>query len=317
MTDMHYDQYGARGAGGYHPQPQLTDQIRDRGGEFVHDLGNAIRENPVSAALIGMGVLWLFMGGSRTSLFATGREVYDGFRSSAARVGSAGYDAVNRVGSAADRFGGSVSSGMSSGTRAAGDTLSDVGARAGEGLRQAGGAIGETMGEVQAQVGQVVSSAYDTVASTAGRVVDEVSDAAYAASRAAQRTASDLSRSGADLSRTVRDNIAEVFDRQPLVLGALGLAIGAALAGVVPNTETENRLMGETSDALKDAAKTLASEQVDKAKTMAGEAMQAVRREADAHGLTPEAASQAVSGAARKVSSLADTAAEALRDKLK
>jgi hypothetical protein len=33
---------------------------------FVRDLGEAARQNPLSAALIGMGVLWLFTGG-RTS----------------------------------------------------------------------------------------------------------------------------------------------------------------------------------------------------------------------------------------------------------
>ena len=41
-------------------------------GEFVHALQDAVRENPISAALIGMGVLWMFMGGSKTSLFGGG-----------------------------------------------------------------------------------------------------------------------------------------------------------------------------------------------------------------------------------------------------
>src|ERR1700747_1782224 len=48
---------------------------RGRGsGDFVNSLQDAARENPVSAALIGMGVLWLFMGGSNTSLFGGGRK---------------------------------------------------------------------------------------------------------------------------------------------------------------------------------------------------------------------------------------------------
>lgn len=34
----------------------------EHGSNFVHDLGDAVRKNPVSAALIGMGVLWLFSG---------------------------------------------------------------------------------------------------------------------------------------------------------------------------------------------------------------------------------------------------------------
>ena len=38
-------------------------------GDFVNALQDAVRENPISAALIGMGALWMFMGGSNTSLF--------------------------------------------------------------------------------------------------------------------------------------------------------------------------------------------------------------------------------------------------------
>jgi hypothetical protein len=34
--------------------------ISERGSDFIRDLGDAARKNPLSAALIGMGVLWLF-----------------------------------------------------------------------------------------------------------------------------------------------------------------------------------------------------------------------------------------------------------------
>jgi hypothetical protein len=37
--------------------------MSEKGSEFVRDLGDAARKNPISAALIGMGVLWLFTGG--------------------------------------------------------------------------------------------------------------------------------------------------------------------------------------------------------------------------------------------------------------
>jgi hypothetical protein len=38
------------------------NDISERGSDFVRDLGEAARNNPLSAALIGMGVLWLFTG---------------------------------------------------------------------------------------------------------------------------------------------------------------------------------------------------------------------------------------------------------------
>jgi hypothetical protein len=39
------------------------NSVSENGSDFIHDLGDAVRKNPVSAALIGMGVLWLFAGG--------------------------------------------------------------------------------------------------------------------------------------------------------------------------------------------------------------------------------------------------------------
>jgi hypothetical protein len=53
------------------------------------------------------------------------------------------------------------------------------------------------------------------------------------------------------------------------VLAALGVAIGAAVVAVLPSTRTENELLGETSDRVKEAAVDLAGQQYDKAKTAA------------------------------------------------
>jgi hypothetical protein len=38
------------------------NSVSEKGSDFIQDLGEAVRQNPVSAALIGMGVLWLFTG---------------------------------------------------------------------------------------------------------------------------------------------------------------------------------------------------------------------------------------------------------------
>ena len=38
------------------------NSISEKGSDFIQDLGDAVRKNPLSAALIGMGVLWLFSG---------------------------------------------------------------------------------------------------------------------------------------------------------------------------------------------------------------------------------------------------------------
>jgi hypothetical protein len=39
------------------------NNVSEKGSDFIQDLGDAVRKNPLSAALIGMGILWLFAGG--------------------------------------------------------------------------------------------------------------------------------------------------------------------------------------------------------------------------------------------------------------
>jgi hypothetical protein len=38
------------------------NNVSEKESDFIQDLGDAVRKNPLSAALIGMGVLWLFAG---------------------------------------------------------------------------------------------------------------------------------------------------------------------------------------------------------------------------------------------------------------
>ena len=45
------------------------NDISAKASGFVHDLGEAARQNPLSAALIGMGVLWLFTNGRNAERF--------------------------------------------------------------------------------------------------------------------------------------------------------------------------------------------------------------------------------------------------------
>jgi hypothetical protein len=54
----------------------MNSMSEEKGSDFIHDLGDAVRKNPVSAALIGMGVLWLFSG--RTSAARAGEFVRTG-----------------------------------------------------------------------------------------------------------------------------------------------------------------------------------------------------------------------------------------------
>jgi hypothetical protein len=84
--------------------------VSEKGSDFIHDLGDAARKNPVSAALIGMGVLWLFSGSK-----------------SAARAGEYIRNGVNRLPDAAtDVFEGARST-LKNSTGAVGERVASMG----------------------------------------------------------------------------------------------------------------------------------------------------------------------------------------------
>jgi hypothetical protein len=64
------------------------------GGDFLNDLGNAVRANPLPAALLGMGVFWLFAG----------RKSLDGVSAGTRKIGEAvGDTAISAGGIIRDR----------------------------------------------------------------------------------------------------------------------------------------------------------------------------------------------------------------------
>jgi hypothetical protein len=79
----------------------------------------------------------------------------------------------------------------------------------------------------------------------------------------------------------VQNDLGALFERQPLVIGAVGLAIGAGIAAAFPTTEVESRLAGETSDQVKSRTRRFASEQVESGRTLAAQALKEVEREAE------------------------------------
>ncbi len=64
-------------------------KISENDTNFIGDLGQAVRTNPLSAALIGMGVLWLFAGNrgvEKAGEFVKGASGFDGIPDAAGNV---------------------------------------------------------------------------------------------------------------------------------------------------------------------------------------------------------------------------------------
>jgi len=249
-------------------------------GDFVGGLQNAIRENPVSAALIGMGVLWMFAGGSRITAAAA-------MLPSAARATATGIaSGVQNSADAAGRMG--------EGVRSAASRLAD-GVR--ETVTSAASTAGEAVANMAGTAGQATSQAYDTMREGVTQATAQTRGAMSDQARAADGTA-----------RTLQDNLKQTFERQPLLLGAIGLAIGAGMAAAVPPTRIEAEYVGDQADEVKAQVKDFASAQVDRMTAAAERTLEAVKEEAVAQGLTPKGAKEGAAAIGEKLKTVAQAA---------
>jgi hypothetical protein len=256
----------------------MTDSAR-KAGDFLRDLGDAARQNPTSAALIGMGVLWPFAGGAR-------RAGFDGL--------SAANDAA-----AAGR------SAMGSGWQSARDGASDLAGDLGDNVRRAGASSGDALQAAASKIRDGSAVAYERTSRLGSDFAESASDFA----RSIPGSASDMFDSG-------RSTLATLFREQPLLLGAVGLTIGVGIAASLPSTELEAEYFGETSDELKDKAQEFASDQAKRAKAVAGESVKAAAEEARHQGLDPKGLMSAAVDVGAKVRTIVATATDSVKERI-
>jgi hypothetical protein len=211
------------------------------------------------------------------------------------------------------------------------DAARDARSSVGEKAREVSGKLRGAADEVKAQVqdaaehaSSLASTAMERTSSmigdAAGRVSDATREARSAASSAyqtAMHTASDAGDRALELSARARRQAFGMAERHPLLLGGVGVALGAVIGAAIRSTETENRLLGETSDSLKRRARDMAADQYERAQAVTERAYEGARREAGAQGLTPGAAGEAARSLGDKVSAVAESALEGARDEAK
>ena len=115
---------------------------------------------------------------------------------------------------------------------------------------------------------------------------DTAADAYKSATRSAShiadrmgRTAEDMSGRATDMRRKTSERLSHMVEEYPLVLGVIGLALGAAVGSALPGTRTEDRMAGDVSKEFKRQAKREMSEQADKAMNVAERAYDSAVKE--------------------------------------
>jgi ElaB/YqjD/DUF883 family membrane-anchored ribosome-binding protein len=244
-----------------------TDMMSNAG-EFAVDAGtgmwDTIRRNPIPAALAGIGLGWLFMN-------AQGDQEEERWSASGA------YQARGRYAYGSYDYGSRGYGSYDYGSRGYGsDDDSDQG----------------MAGRVADRVGDVADKARGQVGELGSQVSDKVDQLGDQAGEMADQAQYYVERAQGQVERMVQDN--------PLALGAVAAALGAAIGMAIPGTYRERELMGEARDAVMERAQGVVQEATEKVQHVAQEAgsaaKDAAKQEAKDQGLTSQPAGSQSSG---------------------
>lgn len=249
----------------------------------VSDTGRGIwatiRENPVPAGMVGVGVAWLLANRRSADehrhyeygTYSTGPAVpYRAGYTGAQYDGEAGRGSVGAFDSTADYGSRNASSaagstrGYEAGTTglygAAGATGAGSAGDSGGMREKASDAIhqaGDRLGEVQERVGGAMHDAQERVGGVVHDTQERVSSMAHQAKYRAQRA-----------EHRMEDSMRE----NPVAAGAVALAIGMAAGLMIPETEREHRMLGRTRERAMDKAGDVVRRSADKLHDAAREA---------------------------------------------
>ncbi|MEO6300576.1 MAG: hypothetical protein ABIO62_13220 [Paracoccaceae bacterium] len=248
----------------------LGEMFRDQGGELTRSMTRVVGRNPAAVALVGAGLAWLIIGQNRNGEGAGG-------------VSNDGSTGTGTTSGPHRRKGQFLSDEAS--------WLSDHGTQA-SAPRSGADSPTDTM---MSSIRQSAGAAAEAVSDTAGAVRDKAMDittrllsgtegfSAEAKARvlSARQAAYDARLASEATFRRGKETANSIFEAQPIAVGALAVALGAAIGSALPHSQLEDNTLGESSDALFAEAQAIFREEQTKAvavlKTAAGEAKAAIQ----------------------------------------
>lgn len=261
---------------------QLVDEAVDYakdsgGGVFVRNLGRQATANPLPVALIGAGIAWLMLSNGRQSANAASinraaKTAIEKARQSMAEGGEPIGEAADNATAQARDIGRDASDRLTDWVADAKGRITDAQERFRDRAETTRMGAGQLAQEATSRASQAASSlsesatsAYEGAKSRASETYGRVADQTKQATSEMGSAVSGLGQQTADATK----DLLQFCKTQPLVIAGLGMALGAILAALIPPTETEDDLMGETSDRLKDQAREVAKDQIERTKSAA------------------------------------------------
>ncbi|GAB5468477.1 MAG: hypothetical protein Kilf2KO_15070 [Rhodospirillales bacterium] len=218
------------------------------GATFGRKLGRTVRDNPVPVTLLGLGLVWLMASGP------DGEEDEDRQRSHDRRDG----DGTTRPYAWPEPEASPLID-----TAPGDDADPGAGSKPGVGKRVAAASErAKAAGSAAAEGARRTREAAEGAAHDAGERLHDLGDKVSDLGR-------DAKAGGLRAARRARGGFDRLLEDQPLVVGALALAVGAAIGGAVPNSRAENRLMGRQAADLRETARAGVKDEARKLKDVA------------------------------------------------
>jgi len=237
----------------YLDEKRINENLR----RFGTNAGAVVKENPIPVAMLGVGLAWLALSGRSGP---KGRRYFSRFTKP-----SHGMESLHSTHGEIQRSGSHVMGGAKG-----------EGAM-GEKLEHAKGRVSETVGQVRETIAEKAGQVRQSVGGTMSSVREKAGEVSHRAQDQAVR-----------LGHAVQGQYRHIVQEQPLVLGVLGLAIGAALGAAMPRTRMEDEMMGEASDRLARQARETGREIVHEGERTSGGPTEAERSPITAGSMSGE-----------------------------
>jgi len=139
--------------------------------------------------------------------------------------------------------------------------------------------LGDKAGRALEGVSSTANSALESVSSSANAAYDSVTGAVTNAYSGAEEFAHRAYDRAGEFGTRAYEKYDQYLEQNPLALGAVAVAVGAAVGFSIPSTTYEGEVMGEARENLMNRVQDAAGSLVDKAKQVASEAGQTIKEE--------------------------------------
>lgn len=262
---------------------QVADQFREHGGDIGASVSRAVKDNPMALALTGVGLAWLIFS-DRSGVQRQSERGYD--RDTNPVRGQ--YSARTGNGQATGGpNGGSTPGASTSGSHdsrpgmargLSGDAATPSWARETDERHDDQGSNGS--GSLRRGAQNAATATRDRAAALWDRLAEgteQLSDEGRDRVIAARERVHDARDAAMATARKGQERAYDMFEEQPLIAGALALAVGAAIGAALPRTGFEDKHFGAQSDELIHEAERILSEERAKVGAVVDAAMDETR----------------------------------------